>query len=132
MCAASFDVEGLSPVRMLTFLLILLVSVHKGVAGSLVVGVCAALSLSINEDYRFLFSSLVPASLFAGVFAPLGQTAAAIAFAVISAGLSAFSGDYGIICVIETVISSAVFIILPQKYVAAFLLYSNQHSYPKG
>ena len=120
MCAASFDVEGLSPVRMLAFLLILLVSVHKGVAGSLVVGVCAALSLSINEDYRFLFSSLVPASLFAGVFAPLGQTAAAIAFAVISAGLSAFSGDYGIICVIETVISSAVFIILPQKYVAAF------------
>ena len=120
MCAASFDVEGLSPVRMLAFLLILLVSVHKGVAGSLVVGVCAALSLSINEDYRFLFSSLVPASLFAGVFAPLGQTAAAIAFAVISAGLSAFSGDYGIICVIETVISSAVFIIIPQKYVAAF------------
>ena len=120
MCASAFDVEGLSPVRVVSFLLILFVSAHKGIAGSVTVGVCVALSLSINPDYRFLFSSLVPASLFAGVFAPLGQSASAIAFAVVSAGLSAFSGDYGIICVIETVLASAVFIILPQKYVAAF------------
>lgn len=120
MCAACFDVEGLSPVRVLAFLLILFVSAHKGIAGGVTVGVCVALSLSVNEDYRFLFSSVVPAALFAGVFSPLGQAASAIAFAVVSAGLSAFSGDYGIVSVIETVISSAVFIILPQKYVAAF------------
>ncbi len=120
MCASAFDVEGLSPVRVIAFLLILFVSAHKGIAGSVTVGVCVALSLSINEDYRFLFSSVVLASLFAGVFAPLGQSASAIAFAVVSAGLSAFSGDYGIVSVIETVLASAVFIILPQKYVAAF------------
>ena len=120
MCASCFDVEGLSPIRVLAFLLILFVAAHKGIAGSVTVGVCVALSLSINKDYRFLFTSVVLASLFSGVFAPLGQSASAIAFAVVSAGLSAFSGDYGIASVIETVLSSAVFIILPQKYVAAF------------
>ena len=120
MCASAFDVEGLSPVRVIAFLMVLFISTHKGIAGSVTVGVCIALSLSINEDYRFLFPSVVLASLFAGVFAPLGQSASAIAFAVVSAGLSAFSGDYGIVSVIETVLASAVFVILPQKHVAAF------------
>lgn len=120
MCASAFDVEGLSPVRILSFLLILFVSTLKGVEGSVSVGVCVAFSLSINNDYRFIFSPVILASLFSGVFAPLGQTASAVAFSLVSAGLSAFSGDYGIICVIESVIASAVFIILPSKYVSAF------------
>lgn len=120
MCASCFDVEGLSPVRILAFLLILFVGAHKGISGSVTVGICVALSLSINEDYRFLFTAVAIGSLASGMFSPLGQSASAIAFALFTSGISAFSGDYGIVCLIEAVIVSAVFIILPSKYVAAF------------
>lgn len=120
MCASGFDIEGLSPVRILCFLLILFSGAYKGISGAVTVGVCVALSLSVNEDYRFLFSAVTVGSLVSGMFAPVGQTASAIAFAVCGSGISAFAGDYGIACVIETVIASAVFIIIPQKYVASF------------
>lgn len=120
MCASGFDVEGLSPVRILCFLLILFTGAYKGVSGAATVGVSLALSLSINEDYRFLFTAVSLGALLSGVVSPLGQTASAIAFALCTSVISAFCGDYGIVCVIEAVVASAVFIIIPQKHVAAF------------
>ena len=118
MCASCFDVEGLSPVRILAFLLILFVGAQKGISGCITVGVCVALSLSINEDYRFLFTAVVIGALGSGVVSPLGQTASSVAFAVCASAVSVFCGDYGLVGVIETVIASAVFIILPPEYVA--------------
>lgn len=120
MCGACFSIEGISPVRLLCFLLTLFVGAYKGASGAVTAGVAAALSLSINEDYRFLFAPLSVGALASGMVAPLGQVTSAIIFAVIVGGISAFCGDYGIVCVIEAVIASAVFIIMPQKYVAAF------------
>ncbi len=120
MCGACFDIDGLSPVRIISFLLVLLCGAYNGVSSAATVGVAVALSLSINEDYRFLFTALSLGALASGIVAPIGQIASAITFAVVVGGLSAFCGDYGIICVVEAVIASAVFIIIPQKYVAAF------------
>ncbi len=120
MCGACFSIDGLSPVRLLCFLLVLFSGAYKGVSAAATVGVAVALSLSINEDFRFLFSALSLGALVSGVVSPLGQVVSAITFAVTVGGLSAFCGDYGIICVIEAVIAAAVFIIIPQKHVAAF------------
>ena len=120
MCGACFSIDGLSPLRLLCFLLVLFCGSYKGVSAAVTVGVALALSLSINEDFRFVFAALSLGALVSGVLSPLGQVASAIGFAVVTGGLSAFCGDYGIVCVIESVIASAVFIIIPQKYVAAF------------
>lgn len=119
MCASGFAVEGLSPVRILSFLLILFIAEYKGMSASVPAGVCVAMSLAVNEDFRFLFGAVSVASLASGVFAPLGQTVSAVAFALCGCAVSAFGGDSGIISVIEFVIASAVFVILPPKYVAS-------------
>lgn len=118
-CASGFTIEGLSPGRILAFLAILFVSVYKGVSGAAVVGICVGLSLGVNPDFRFLFASVAFGALASGVFSSLGQTASSVAFAVCASGVSAFGGDSGIVCVIEIVIASAVFIILPSKYIAS-------------
>lgn len=120
MCGACFSIDGISPVRLVCFILVLFCGACKGVSAAATVGVALALSLSMNEDYRFVFTALSVGALSSGLIAPMGQIASAITFAAVTGGLSAFNGDYGIICVIEAVIASAVFIIIPQKYVAAF------------
>ncbi len=120
MCSGGFEVEGLSPARIFSAVLILFFSLYNGVVASAPLGVAIALSLSLSGERSFIFAAYSLGALFSGVVSPFGQTASAVVFALVGSAASAFEGEKGIISVIEIVIASAVFIILPSKYIGHF------------
>ena len=128
LCSSGFTLERLSVIRILTYLLIMFFAQHKGVGAAATLGICGAMSFSVDRNFRFLFPAVAAGSLFCGAVAPFGQAASAIAFAVCSAGLCAFNGEAGIVCVIETVVASAVFVIIPSKYISLI----EEYLYKKG
>ncbi len=119
MCGSAFSIEGMSPIRIVCILLILFVSVYKGVAYTVPLAVCIGFAVFIAEEQYFLFPAYILGALLSGLFAPYGQAASALMFALTSGGICIFNIEKGIESVIEIIIASAVFIIIPQKYIAS-------------
>lgn len=92
LCASGLSLGPVVPARTAAVLLILFASHYKGAAVSCLFGVCAAASLSVSAESRFLFPVLTVASLVCGIFAPLGQYAVSVSFALAAAGMSFFGG----------------------------------------
>lgn len=118
MCMSGFTIEGLSPARILSALLIMLLCLYSGSGAGAVAGVCVGSALCIDSNLRFLFPCYAVAGLISGVFAPLGQIITAIAYGVsfsLVCFISSPSAD-ALICLVEAAIAAAAFMLIPSKW----------------
>ncbi len=119
MCMSGFDIEGLSPARIFSCLLLMFLSFYKGSAAGSTAGVCIGAALCINPSFRYLFPCYALSGLIAGVFSPLGQIVTALSFGICYSVISLFQGNGSevIISLIEAAIASASFMIIPSDWI---------------
>ncbi len=121
MCMSGFNVEGVSPARIISGLLIMFLSLYKGSAVGAVGGVLVGSALCVDSSFRYLFPCFAVAGLVSGVFSPLGQIVTSVAYALsfsLVCVISDTSADM-LICLIETAIASAAFMIIPAKWISS-------------
>ena len=92
MCMSGFSIEGLSPARILSCLVLMFLSFYKGSGAGSVAGVCIGAALCIDQDFRYLFPCYALSGLVAGVFSPLGQIVSALSFGISYSVISLFQG----------------------------------------
>lgn len=121
LCMSGFTIEGISPARILSCLVVMFASLYKGSAAGAVTGVCVGAALCINPEFRHLFPAYALGGLMAGVFSAFGQIGVAAAFGVCYGAVCVISGiDEGfVISLIEVGISFAAFLIVPVKYISS-------------
>ncbi|MBQ7294761.1 MAG: SpoIIE family protein phosphatase [Clostridia bacterium] len=121
MCMSGFNIEGLSPARILSSILIMFLSLYKGSSLGAVGGVLVGSALCIDSSLRYLFPCYALAGLVSGVFSPLGQIVTAIAYGV-SFSLICLIGNTSsdvLICLVETAIASASFMLIPSRWITS-------------
>lgn len=121
MCMSGFNIEGLSPARIFSCLILMFLSFYKGSAAGSVAGVCMGAALCIDPDFRYLFPCYAVSGLVSGVFSPLGQIVSALSFGISYSVISLFQGTGSevLISLIEVFIASAAFMIIPAKRINA-------------
>ena len=121
MCMSGFDVEGLSPARIFSCLVLMFISFCKGSAAGSVAGICIGAALCIDPDFRYLFVCYALSGLVAGVFSPLGQIVTALSFGISYSILSLMEGTGSnvLISLLEVAIASAAFMIVPSGRITA-------------
>ena len=119
MCMSGFSIEGLSPARIFSCLVLMFLSFYKGSSAGSVAGVCIGAALCIDPDFRYLFPCYALSGLVAGVFSPLGQIVSALAFGISYSVISLFqgTGSQVLISLIEVAIASAAFMIVPSDWI---------------
>ena len=115
MCMSGFDIEGLSPARILSCLVLIFVCFNKGCSIGSIAGICIGASLCIDEGFRYLFPCYALSGLIAGIFSPMGQIVTSVSFAVSYSLMSILegSGSNVVISLIEVAIASSAFIMIP-------------------
>ena len=119
MCMSGFSIEGLSPARIFSCLVLMFISFYKGSGAGSVAGVCIGAALCIDSDFRHLFPCYALSGLVAGVFSPLGQIVSALSFGISYSVISLFqgTGSQVLISLIEVAIASAAFMIVPSDWI---------------
>ncbi len=119
MCMSGFSIEGLSPARIFSCLVLMFLSFYKGSSAGSVAGVCIGASLCIDPDFRYLFPCYALSGLVAGVFSPLGQIVSALSFGISYSVISLFqgTGSQVLISLIEVAIACAAFMIVPSDWI---------------
>lgn len=122
MCMSGFDIEGLSPARICAHIFIMCLAFYKGGGTGAVCGVIAGSALCIDESFRFLFPCFAVAGLVSGVFSSFGQIPTAISFGSVycAACLLSNTSSGVLLCIIEAVIASGAFMLIPSRAVTAF------------
>ncbi len=121
MCASYFTLEGISLGRVLAIAIILFVSLYKGSAPGAVFGIVFALSLSVDENFRYIFPCIAVSSLVSGVFSSYGQIITSVSFFVSYViSLLFFRADADIVInIIEAVLACGSFMLVPSKWITA-------------
>ncbi len=121
MCMSGFNIEGLSPARIFSCLVLMFLSFYKGSAAGSVAGVCIGAALCIDPSFRYLFPCYALSGLISGVFSPLGQIVTALSFGISYSVISLFQGRGSevLISLIEVAIASAAFMIIPSKWISS-------------
>lgn len=122
MCMSGFSIEGVSPARILSAVLIMLLSLYKGCSGGAISGVITGCALCVIPSDRFLFPCFALAGLVSGLFSSFGQIITAIAYSVsfsLVCLISEPSGD-ALICLVETALAAATFMLIPSRHITAF------------
>lgn len=121
MCMSGFNIEGLSPARIFSCLVLMFLSFYKGSAAGSVAGVCIGAALCIDPSFRYLFPCYALSGLVAGVFSPLGQIVTALSFGISYSIISLFQGTGSevLISLIEVAIASAAFMIVPSRWISS-------------
>ena len=121
MCMSGFNIEGLSPARIFSCLVLMFLSFYKGSAVGSVCGVCIGAALCIDPSFRYLFPCYALSGLVAGVFSPLGQVVTAMSFGICYSVISLFqgSGSEVIVSLVEVALASASFMIIPSRWISS-------------
>lgn len=122
LCASGFGLGPIVPARTAAVVVLLFAAHYKGASAASLFGLCAAFSLSVNAETRFLFPTLSLSSLVCGVFSPLGQYAVSISFALCAAAVSLLGGFSQEVfwCLLEIAAGCAVFAAIPSKKLFEF------------
>lgn len=117
-CVGKINVMGFYVFHIPACLLIMFCAFYAKAAGGSIAGTLLGIVLSFGCEMPSLFYMYAAGGLIAGAFAFHGQYICAAAFAVASGAAAFFSeGEAGIIpAVVECVISSAVFMLLPSVW----------------
>lgn len=115
MCFSGISVEGFSPARLLSCMLLCFAAYCKGVGAGSVIGICLGASLSIDPEGRFIFPAFALGGLVSGVFAPMGQIAAGISLCVSFSACCVLGGldENFLVPMIECAVASAAFMLVP-------------------
>ena len=118
-CMSGFAIEGLSPARIFSCIVLMFLSFYKGSAAGSVAGVCIGAALCIDPSFRYLFPSYALSGLIAGIFSPLGQIISALSFGVCYSAVCLFQGTGSevLISLIEVAVAAAAFMILPSEWI---------------
>lgn len=117
------QIEGVSVGRILAVLAVLLCARYGGVQGGAVSGVATGAVFSLVDfQHGFICGGYAFGGLMAGLFSGLGKVGCAVLFFLSSSAMSlAFSGgELPAAMMVETVIASAAFLLLP-KSLGAFI-----------
>lgn len=119
MSMSGFSIEGLSPARIFSCIVLMFMSFYKGSSAGSVAGVCMGAALCIDPDFRYLFPCYALSGLVAGVFSPLGQIVCALSFGICFSVISLFqgTGSQVLISLIEVAIASASFMLVPSDWI---------------
>lgn len=117
MCASGFEIESISPIRILAFLTIMFTGVYKGAEISSLFGIIFAFSLSINQSERFLFPCVALTSALSGVFSSYGQIVTGVTFFLSFLVSALFFGNDSdiLLIVIEAAVACGCFMLIPAK-----------------
>lgn len=122
MCMSGFNIEGLSPARILAAVLVMFLSLYKGCSGGAISGVITGAALCIDPLDRFLFPCFALAGIVSGLFSSFGQIITAIAYGLsfsLVCLISEPSGD-SLICLVETALAAAGFMLIPSRHITTF------------
>lgn len=92
LCASSYTVFHVSPVRMAACFAVLVGAGAAGAPGGALTGLCAGLSLAVLPDMRFLLAVYAVPGLVAGVLSPLGPVVMTLFFAATAALAAVLQG----------------------------------------
>ncbi len=120
MCFSGISIEGFSPARLLSCMLLCFAAYCKGVGAGSVTGICLGASLSIDPEGRFVFPAFALGGLVSGVFAPMGQIAAGVSLCVSFCICCVIGGleENFLVPMIECAVASAAFMLVPPVWLA--------------
>lgn len=117
LCACGFSLGPIAPAHILAVLFLLFVAHYRGAGLSCLFGVCISAVISIANANTALFPVFALGSLACGVFAPFGQYAVSISFALSSAVIMFITGfsEKSFWCLLEIGAGCAIFAAIPSK-----------------
>lgn len=132
-CVSSITLEGISPGRIISCIVLMFISLYKGVTYSSVAGIVMGASLSLTPDGARLFPCFVIGSFFAGIFSYSGQiiTAICFTFTYIFACLLTVGTEEMWVCFAEPCIAFACFVIIPRSKLGKLQDHITKHILPK-
>lgn len=114
MSASGFEVQGISPARILVSVFVMFISFYKGPSVACAIGVCAGISLCINPSCRYLFACYALGGLVSGIFSAYGQVLCSVLFALCYSACCVVSpGDSTVISLVECAVAAACFMLIP-------------------
>lgn len=121
LCSSGLSLGPIVPARIFAVIVVLFAAHYKGPAVASLFGVCAAFSLSVSAQTRFLFPVFSLGALCAGVFSPLGQLATSVAFSVSAVTLSFLNGFSETVfwALLEICAGAAIFAVIPSRKIFA-------------
>ncbi len=122
MCMSGFNIEGLSPARILSAVFVMFLSLYKGCSGGAISGVITGCALCIAPSDRFLFPCFALSGLVAGLFSSFGQIITATAYGLSFSLVCLISEPTGnsLICLVEAALAAAGFMLIPARHITAF------------
>ncbi len=125
---ASIEFEGVSIGRILAVLIILLCARYGSAAGGAVAGAATGSVFGMSTvNFAFVCGGYSFGGLIGGLFAPYGKLSVALGFVICNAVMVLSSGDNAVMLpmFVETIIASAVFMVLPkdiERYITPIFL----------
>lgn len=112
---SSFTIGDISPVRIITVVLLLFVASYKGAMLSSVFGIVTAFSFCIVPSYSFLFPVYTLASSVSGLFVSLGQYACSLSFFVCAFFVALFQGfdSMKMFALLEIFLGAVIYSVVP-------------------
>ncbi len=128
MCFCSISLQGLSPGRIFTLVLLMFLCLFKGAGVSVAAGALTGAFLSLAPGGEKLFPAFVMASLAGGFLCESGQTLLSLAFTGTFFLLSLFCCDLseGWLSLIEPVIACGIFLLIPADKISLIEDYLNK------
>lgn len=121
MCMSGFNIEGLSPARILSAAFVMFLSLYKGCSGGAISGVITGCALCIVPSERFLFPCFALSGLVAGLFSSFGQIITAVAYGLSFCLVGLISEPTGdaLICLVEAALATAAFMLIPSRHITS-------------
>ncbi len=115
MCVSGINLQGLSPGRILTMVIMMFLCLFSGVGVSAAAGALAGAFLSLSAEGSYLFPAFVLACVAGGFLSDSGQTVLSLSFTAVFFIVSLFCCDLSEswLSLIEPVIACGVFLLIP-------------------
>ncbi len=120
MCISGISIQGLSPGRVFSMVLMMFLCLFKGTGVSAVAGALAGIFLSFTPGGEYLFPAFVTACICGGFLSESGQTVISLVFTGAFFTVSLFCCDIteSRLSLIEPIIACGVFLLIPANKIS--------------
>lgn len=128
MALGGYQIWNVTPAHILGAFAVLCAAFVLGEGGGAIAGICVGMALYAAQGNGFLCAVFGVGGLLAGLFAPLGQLAAAAVFSLACALIAILEGSTGAAALLfETAASAALFVALPKRAFVTARKYLRMH-----
>lgn len=115
LCASGYTVTEISPVRILSFLAVMLACFYKGAPFGCAAGACMGTFLSVRPGFGCLLAAMTVGGFASGIASSCGQlmTAAVFSLTAVITAIFQGKGEEAFPVIAECIISSAMFSLIP-------------------